>query len=342
MGQKNECRSLHAASPYHVVWLATNVCNLRCLHCSSDSGEALVDELRTDEVLTLLNDLAAWGVIDLAISGGEPLLRPDLFEIVEYAVQRGFSVGLGSNGTTLTNGNLERLRRLGLSRLQISLDGLSEAHERLRGEKGLFGLAVENIRKSLSHGLRTNVCFTVNRLNVDQLEHFFSFAATLGINRLNISRYVPTGRKVDHQLDLEPGEWRQAITRLKRLTCLYEGKLQIVTHLSQQILIDPELERVPGFSGCQAGRGQGCVTANGDVWPCVLLPIPLGNVRVRTIKELWKSSPVIQRLNNRDKLKGACGNCGLRNLCGGCRAVAFATGGDVLAPDPRCWLMPEC
>ena len=324
-----------SAMPYHMVWLATNECNLRCLHCSSDSGHASSGELQTREVFDLIDQLADCGVIDLGISGGEPFLRPDLFDIVTYARQKGFTVGVGSNGTSLSDEKIRKFAESGITRLQVSLDGFSETHDRLRARRGVFRLAVDGIRRAINAGIRTNACFTVNRLNVGELEQFCLFAADLGIRRLNISRYVPTGRNHGYGLDLNPSEWGAVIASCLELRCRLRGRLDVVTHLSQRILAEPELAKIPGFSGCQAGLGQGCVTATGDVWPCVLLPVPLGNVRRVPFREIWQTSTVIRNLQNRANLKGACGACEVREKCGGCRAVALARTGDYLAADPR-------
>jgi radical SAM protein with 4Fe4S-binding SPASM domain len=159
----------------------------------------------------------------------------------------------------------------------------------------------------------------------------------MGVKRLNLSRFVPTGRGSDL---LDPGEraWRSIIERCAALKTKYTGKLEITTHLAQQILVDPEAEGMIAFAGCQAGRGQGCITANGTVLPCVLLPIRVGNIRQTSFREMWTNSPTIRAFQDREQLQGACGTCSLRERCGGCRAVAYARTGDPFASDPRCWV----
>lgn len=327
--------SFHPKTPFHMVWLATNVCNARCLHCSSNSAARTPDELSFDEVLGLIDQLVEGGVVDLAISGGEPLLRRDLFEIIAYARGCGLSIGVGSNGANLTERQLAQLSSCGLSRFQVSLDGLAGAHDALRCWPGLFDRAIRTIELVAEAGIRTHVCCTINRLNVDDLESFTEFVSKTQAKRINFSRFIPTGRGKD-DLDLKDHEWHQVIGRCVELKKRYRGRLEIVSHLAQQILVDEEVCEIPGYIGCQAGIGQGCVTANGTVWPCVLLPIPIGNIRLRRFKELWISSPIIQALQSRATLEGTCGTCHLRSRCGGCRAVAYAKTGNYLAPDPRC------
>lgn len=323
-------------TPYHMVWLATDACTARCMHCSSNSAKRSPHELNTSEAKAMIDQLVAAGVIDLGISGGEPLLRRDMLEIVAYAKQRGMTVGIASNGAKLSPRRAAQLAATGLDRLQVSLDGFAEQHDKLRRWPGLFDRVLKTIQTALEAGLRVHVCCTVTRFNCDSLEAFVAFLVQTGIRRLNLSRFVPTGRGSGL---LDPGDrtWRGLIERCGKLKSAYAGRLEITTHLAQQILVDPEPQGMAAFAGCQAGRGQGCVTANGTVFPCVLLPVPVGNIRQADFRDLWTTSPTIQALHNRDGLKGACGTCSLRERCGGCRAVAYARTADPFAADPRCW-----
>lgn len=329
--------SFRPTTPFHMVWLATDACQLRCLHCSSNSAQRSQDELTTAEAIDLINQLAETGVVDLAISGGEPLLRHDLCDIIAYARSQGLSVGVGTSGAASSTSRLIRLRDSGINRLQVSLDGLANEHEQLRCQPGLFERAVRTIKMGLVLGMRIHVCCTITRLNAHKLELFTDFVARLGVRRLNLSRYVPTGRGTD-VLDIDDVEWRAVIERCSRLKSDYKRKLEIVTHLAQGILVDEEVTSLPSFIGCQAGIGQGCVTANGTVLPCVLLPISLGNIRHASFREIWTNSPIVQELQARATLKGKCGACSISDRCGGCRAVAYAKTGDYLQTDPRCWV----
>ncbi|BCJ56073.1 heme d1 biosynthesis radical SAM protein NirJ2 [Actinoplanes sp. NBRC 14428] len=325
------------AMPFHMVWLATDGCNARCLHCSSNSTRRSPGELTTDEARDLMTQLARAGVVDLAVSGGEPLLRRDLFDVVAHARALGLSVGIGSNGGRLTPRQAVRLAASGINRFQVSLDGLREQHDRLRRWPGLFDRVQRTIDTVAGSGVRVHVCCTITQLNVDDLEEFVAYVATRPVRRINFSRYVPTGRGTA-LLDIGDARWREVAERCMALRDAYAGRLEITTHLAQQILVDPCVAGLPGFVGCQAARGQGAVTATGDVLPCVLLPVPMGNIRQRPFAEIWRDSPVAARLRDRASLSGACGSCALRERCGGCRAVAYARTGDYLAPDPRCWL----
>lgn len=328
--------SYRPPAPFHMVWLATDQCNARCLHCSSASARRSPDELRTAEVVDMLRQFAEAGVVDLAISGGEPLLREDLMLIIREARSLGLSVGVGSNGGSLGPARAREMVEAGVNRYQVSLDGLPAQHDRLRVWAGLFDRAVRSLTEAAEAGLRTHVCCTIHRGNVDTLEEFAETVARRGVRRLNFSRFVPTGRG-GASLDLPDADWQLVVRRIAALKAGLRGRMEITSHLAQVILVDPEVQFLPGFIGCQAGVGQGCVTADGTVTPCVLLPVPLGNVRAQPFAEIWSRAEVNRALRARSSLKGRCSSCAVRDRCGGCRAVAFARTGDYLAEDPRCW-----
>lgn len=326
--------------PYHMVWLATNACNARCVHCSSDAAKCLPSELTTQEAKEMFEDLASAGVFDVAISGGEPLTRRDIFEVIEHATGLGIRVGLGSNGSTVTPQVARRLKDLGLNRLQISIDGLEETHDRARRWRGLFQKSIRAIKTGIDADLDVHVCFTAHRMNFRELGAVIDQCATWGVRRFNMSRLVPTGRG-DTSLDLTPGEWKMVVEGFELKRKALAGQMDFSTHLAQLVLLDPSLDCTSGFVGCQAGLGQGCIGPEGDVTPCVMLPVVVGNIRQQSLEELWPTSPIIQTLQDRSNLKGWCHSCDQREKCGGCRGVAYAYTGDLLAPDPRCWLYAD-
>lgn len=323
--------------PYHIVWLATNACNARCVHCSSDAAKRLPHELTTVEAKSMFDDLARLGVFDVAISGGEPLTRRDIFEVIAHAAALGIRLGLGSNGSTVTPHVARRLKSLGLDRLQISIDGLEETHDRARRWQGLFQQSMRAIKIGQNEGLRVHVCFTAHRMNYRELGKVIDLCFTWGVQRFNMSRLVPTGRG-DVSLDLTPGEWQEIVDAFETKRAEYSGRMEFTTHLAQLILTDPALDCQSGFIGCQAGLGQGCIGPEGDVAPCVMMPVVVGNIREKSLKEIRDNSPLIRALQDRSNLKGWCQTCGLREKCGGCRGVAYSYTGDPFAADPRCWL----
>jgi AdoMet-dependent heme synthase len=324
--------------PFHLVWNVTNACNLHCEHCFSASGKPLPDELTTAEAYDLLEQLADAGVFDLAFCGGEPLIRRDVFDLLGYASAAGITTGLGSNGWLIKERVMEKLHRAGVQRVQISLDGLEENHDRIRGRAGLFARTVAGIKISVASGMRTHVCFTPHRGNLADLEPVIDLCAELGVHLFNLSQFVPVGRGQQVR-DLSVRQWQDILALWQRKRRQYAGRMAFASHLAQLALVDPDIASAAGFRGCQAGTGQGAITATGDVLPCVVLPIPAGNIREKRFADIWRDSPVLRGLRARDKLGGLCGSCALRERCGGCRAVAWAYSGDCLAEDPRCWLV---
>jgi radical SAM protein with 4Fe4S-binding SPASM domain len=320
--------------PLHMVWLSTNACNARCVHCSSDSLKCFPDELSTSEAKQLFEDLASIGVVDLAVSGGEPFTRPDLFELLEHAVGLGLRVGVGSNGSTIDDSVVERLAEIGIDRLQISIDGTAATHDLARRWNGLYRRSAAAIERGIEAGLRVHVCFTVHALNYSEIDAVASACCQWGVSRLNVSRFVPTGRG-DASLDLPPWQWRAVIEHVEELR--QNPALKISTHLAQLVLVDEALACEPAFAGCQAGLAQGCIDARGNVMPCVMLPVVVGNIRERSLREIWREAPLLQSLRDRSNLQGNCGACELKDQCGGCRGVALAYTGDPLGADPRCW-----
>lgn len=274
----------------------------------------------------VIGELAELGVVDLALSGGEPLLRRDLERLIGYACSLGLTVGTSTNGFALTKSRAASLRNAGLGRLQVSLDGLACAHDRVRGT-GSFDRAIKAIRISVEAGLRTHVCFTAMRSNIDNLEDCIALAMALGVHGFNLSQFVATGRGVERE-NLLPEHACRAIEVWSTARASHPD-VYFTAHA-----VGPFLDSSTG-GGCQAGRAIACVTSTGDVTPCVMLPVVLGNMRQRTFREIWGGA-VLDRLRARE-VGGACGACALRERCGGCRAAAWAHTGDLYAADPQCW-----
>ncbi|WP_438496632.1 radical SAM protein [Paenibacillus sp. IHBB 3054] len=323
--------------PVHMVWSVTNLCNAHCIHCSSSSGTCLPGELDQARALQLIDELADMGCIDLALSGGEPLLRADIEQIIEHAVHHHMQVGLGTNGWGLNLKRAKELRGLGLQRIQISLDGIGQTHDEVRGLKGLFNRVERAIDASLESGLQTHICFTPHKENVHHTEQVIEFALSKGVHLFNLSQFVPVGRG-SQSMDLLPEQWRSLAMLWVNKREQLKGRMKFSSHLAQMALVDPTLACQEGFRGCQAGMAQGYISADGWVTPCVMLPVHLGNVHERPLKEIWDSSPVIQQLRDRSNLGGNCGQCGIREKCGGCRGVAYGLYHDYLADDTHCWL----
>jgi radical SAM protein with 4Fe4S-binding SPASM domain len=324
--------------PYHLVWIATNACNARCLHCSTAATKRLPNELTTGEVKNLFKKLSELGIFDIAISGGEPFVRSDIMEIIEYLTQLGFKIGIGTNGSTINRQQLKDLKKLNVSRLQVSIDGTKELHDIARRWQGLFDKAKQTIYMANEIGLNVHVCMTLHKLNYKVMREVIELCISWNVKRFNLSRFIPTGRG-DLSLDLSKEQWKEVMYAYEAMRKEFSSKMEMTTHLSQSALLNPDLNCHSGFIGCQAGIGQGCIGATGDVTPCVMLPITIGNIKENSFKSLWDTAPLIQSFKARDQLKGACGSCKFKNKCGGCRAVAYSYTGDVFETDSRCWLV---
>lgn len=323
--------------PYHLVWIATNACNARCIHCSTEATKRLPGELSTNEVKKMFWELRNAGVFDIAISGGEPFVRKDMMEIIEYMASIGLKVGIGSNGSTVTKKITDKLKLFNVSRLQISIDGTEEIHDLSRRWNGLFKKSKQAILYGIESGLNVHVCMTLHKINYSVMEDVISMCADWGVKRFNLSRFIPTGRG-DLALDLDKELWHDLMLKYENIKTEYFGRMEMTTHLSQSILLNSELNCYDGFIGCQAGIGQGCIGPTGDVSPCVMLPVKVGNIRDYSFEDIWRDSPLINNLKSRNLLKGKCGVCSYKEKCGGCRAVAYSYTGDVFETDSRCWL----
>lgn len=333
--------SLTTSAPLYVAWEITRRCNARCVHCYSDSGPevSIDDDLPTDVALDVVDQLAEAGVLVLAFSGGEPLVRGDWDRLVDRAVRRGLSVNVGSNGATMTEANVDRLRELGVRSVTVSLDSWNpSAHDEFRRCPGLFDRAIRGIERLVARGIRVVVGFTPTRLNWADGPGVVRLASQLGASAANLSEYVPAGRGTT-AIALAPSELHGVLQAWIALRKEYKGRLDVIWHDCRVGMLVPEEEKRE-YVGCGAGRFVARICANGDVTPCVFLPTTIGSLRQSKFKDLWARSALLDKFRTRlGHIHGNCGECQHLNTCGGCRAVAFAYGdGDALAGDPHCWI----
>ena len=330
-------------APLYVAWEITHRCNARCLHCYSGSGPEAecIGELSTAEALGLIDQLADAGLLVLAFSGGEPMMRSDWRELVGHAVARGLNVNIGSNGSTVTERTADDLKRLGVHSVTVSLDSDKPgAHEEFRQLPGLFRLAVRAVQLLVERQVRVVVGFTPTRLNWQDGPGVVELAHSLGADAVNLSEYVPAGRGSLH-LALQPGELREVLQEWIHLREVYRGRMAIQWHDCRVGLLVSEDEK-RNYVGCGAGRLVARILPDGIVTPCVFLPTAIGSLRRETFRDMWSRSLLLQQFRERQgHISGNCGGCEHLATCGGCRAVAYAySGGDPLAGDPHCWIRP--
>lgn len=330
-------------APLYVAWEVTHRCNARCLHCYSDSGPEAdrSRDLSTREANDLIEQLAEAGVLVLALSGGEPLLRSDWRDLVSHAVNAGLRVNVGSNGSTLNERNVRDLARLGVHSVTVSLDShRPEIHDRFRGTPGLFPKTLAAIRRLVRQGVRVVVGYTPTRINHRDAAGVVALAQQLGADAVNLSEYVPAGRG-PISLALKPDELRSILEQWIALRDEYGGSPELIWHDCRVGLLVSDEDRRK-YVGCGAGRLVARILPDGTVTPCVFLPTPIGTLREQPFREMWISSFLLRQFRERRAhFHGNCGDCRHLATCGGCRAVAFAySAGDPLAGDPHCWVIP--
>jgi 12,18-didecarboxysiroheme deacetylase len=348
-----------------VVWNVTRRCNLRCVHCYSRSEDlAYGGELTTDEGRSLLEDLAGFGVPVVLFSGGEPLTRPDLFELIERAVALRMRAVLSTNGTLITPEVAARLKQFQLSYVGVSLDGLGPVNDRFRGVSGAYERALAGIRNCKAAGIKVGLRFTITRRNVDEIDGLFDLVRSEDIPRICFYHLVYAGRGSKLMAeDLDAAAARAAIDRIiDRTAALHrEGRpvevLTVDNHADGPYLYErmrreqspraaAVLELLRMNRGNSSGSGIGCVSWDGSVhadqfWRHVTF----GNVRERPFSAIWTdtANELMAKLKDkRPHVKGRCSMCRYLDICGGnLRVRAEAATGDLWAPDPACYLTDE-
>jgi len=348
-----------------VVWNITKACNLRCMHCyahaTKDSSKG---ELSLEEGKELIQDLKDFGVPVILFSGGEPLLRMELFEWVELATRSKIRAVISTNGTLISYDVAQRLKDMGLSYVGVSLDGLEEVNDRIRGKKGAFKEAIEGIHQCQKAGIKVGVRFTIHKLNVHQVPMIFDLLEKEGIERVCFYHLVYAGRGSHmRDQDLSHQETRQVVDLIMdRTKDLFEKGLpkEVLTvdnHADGPYLYlrmvrenNPRakevLELLKMNEGNNSGRGIGCVSWNGDVHADQFWRhYSFGNVRERPFSKIWTdlSNPLMAMLKDKKRhVKGRCRNCRWLDICGGnFRVRAEAATGDIWAEDPACYLTEQ-
>jgi len=328
-------------APLYVAWEITHQCNANCLHCYSHSGPHAntEGELSTSTALSVIDDLADAGIMVLAFSGGEPMLRKDWSLLIQRSVERGLTVNIGTNGACVTDKTADRLKSLGVHSVTVSIDShIPSIHNDFRQTIDLFDRAIRAVRLLSRRGVRVVVGFTPTRLNWHDGPSVIALAEKLGAKAVNLSEYVPAGRG-NLELALEPEELHDVLNQWIELREFYKGRMEIIWHDCRVgMLCPPEDKR--DYVGCGAGRLVARILPDGTVTPCVFLPTEIGSLQTDRFSELWRQSGLLSKFRNRkDFFRGNCGDCEHLSTCGGCRAVAYAySGGDPFAGDPHCWV----
>jgi len=369
-------------APVTIVWNFTNRCNLNCLHCHQDSSPTSPgSELTTSQAFKVIDNMSDAGVAILTFSGGEPLLRRDLYDAIERANDNGMLCTIASNGTLITPEVAKKLAKVGIKRVEIGLDGArAETHDFLRNKPRSFEATMEGITNCATVGFdELATTMTLHSKNINELEETINLAEKLGATRFYLNRLIPAGRGVEASyLDVTPREktkamealynkfyksvieglgmqcYARGMTYYSRLS--YErskGKVFTVSEALSgyekmfQKKFGLEVSKIvrklaTSFGGCSAGLTYAGVTASGDLIPCVpASSIKLGSLLEQSLEEIWVHNELLNYIRNRKALKGSCKICAYSDLCGGCRYTAYVTHGDWLGPDASCPFGPK-
>jgi radical SAM protein with 4Fe4S-binding SPASM domain len=332
-------------APFLVVWNYTRLCNLKCKHCYENAGPKQdEDELNTIEAKRVVDEFAEAGVVAIAFSGGEPLMRKDFYEVANHAYKREFYISIATNGTLIDRETAMKLKDSGVQYVEVSLDGLEETHDNFRGVKGAFKKSIEGIKNCIDVGLDVGVATTITKQNMNEVPKLVDMLEGIGVKRFIAFNFIPVGRGKDIvKMDLEPEERRKILEGLygklitpncriqtystapqySVISVNFEGGPIIATHFTNKSameLLKGKAKALAEFiGGCGAGRLYCGLEPNGDIIPCVFMPIKIGNIRVNRLIDVWRNSPILWKLRNRDELEG-CSECEYRYICGGCRA----------------------
>ena len=345
--------------PFLVSYSITTRCNLKCKHCYSESVEKpSPDELTTQEAFDVIDQLADLGAFLLILDGGEPLQRDDFLEIARRGNEKGLVTVVGSNGTLIDLDMAQRMKDAGIKSVAISLDGATpEIHDTFRGEEGTFKKALEGARACKTVGLPIQFGMVIRKQNLHQIPEMLKINDDFDTQAAEFFDLILAGRaKQEIPGEALSNEERKEIMNwLAEKQANYRVPIRVVacpmyTLLLQEKKIKPRnfdetlLHRIPYYGrGCAAGMPMGylVIRANGDVHPCMLLQINLGNTRKDSITSLWEKSPVLRELRAREHLKGQCKGCEYRDICAGCRGRAYEETSDFMETDPGCWLLRE-
>ncbi|UCH51597.1 MAG: radical SAM protein [Chloroflexota bacterium] len=350
-----------------VAWEITRSCNLFCAHCrSSSTAGAYEGELSTEECLHLIDGILEVGKPVLILSGGEPLVRHDLFQVAAYAVNKGLRVVMGTNGTLINDDITAKLKETPISRVAISIDfPTAELQDKFRGKSGAFQAALSGIARLRQAGVEVQINSTITKLNVQYLNELLTLALESGAVAFHPFMLVPTGRgKGLETVEMSPQEYEQT------LNWVYDKQVELgdsmffkptdaphyqrimrqrarivnnqVTSLGEKTTIEAGNEALSSITrGCLAGTSFCFISHRGSVQGCGYLDVEAGSIRDKSFEQIWSNATLFHKLRDLSNIKGKCGICECKMVCGGCRARAYESTGDYLEAEPYCIYQPS-
>lgn len=348
--------------PFIAIWEVTQACDLACVHCrASAQPDRHPLELSTEEGKALIDQIAELQVPVFVLTGGDPIKRPDLFDLIRHARLRGVRVSLTPSATPLlTREIIVRLKEAGLARLAVSMDGASAAtHDAFRGMSGSFARTLDAVRWANEIGLPVQINTTFSRRNIAEIDDIVDLIESLKITLWSVFFLVPTGRgKLNDLLNAE--EFEEVFARIYGLskTASFDIKTTEAQHYRRFLLQRQVAARKAGIHedatekvadavgraprGLNDGRGFVFISHTGEVFPSGFLPLTAGNIRETPLGTIYRESPLFRDLRDTTKLQGKCGACEFKEICGGSRARSYALTGNPLGEEPCCSYLPRC
>lgn len=346
-------------APKWIAWEITRRCNLRCVHCrsSSEIEVAAHPDFPTEEAFRILDDIGSYAQPVVVLSGGEPLLRNDVFQIAQYGTGKGLRMCLATNGTLVDDEMCLKIKESGIRIVSLSLDGSEEqVHDDFRGQPGAFAGSIRAAELFRKHGIEFIINSSFTKRNQEEIPKVYALAKQLGATAWYLFMIVPTGRGEEIMNELISGEdyenildWHYQMEKnerdmLVRPTCA-PHYYRIVLQKSKEEGTRFERRTLKfstgGSKGCIAGQVIALIDVDGNVLPCSYFPKSAGNIRTRSFKDIWENSDLLKELRDFKKYKGKCGSCEYLSVCGGCRARAYAVHGDYLGEEPFCSYTPR-
>ncbi len=323
----------------------TGACNLKCVHCRATSKSS-PDELTTEEIIDLIDkcklNFPNWE--NIFIGGGEPLLRKkDLFKILDYCQKKNIKCFLNTNALLINEEDIENLKKY-IEIIQVSIDGASaNVHDEIRGVKGAFDSAIKNIELLVKNNIRTYLRMTLSNYNYHEAFDLIDLGQRLGVEAVSYYRTLPVGNAKKYNVAIDKKLYYSILKELMKRSYKID-KPKIVSTDPLKMYVDTKMQAEVkekykediSLGGCLPGITEIFINSIGNVYPCTMQPVFLGNIKEEDIGVIWKNSEHLNKLRDKSNLKGKCKSCEIRNFCGGCRAAAYGKYGDYFDQDPYC------
>lgn len=328
----------------------TNLCNLKCKHCYASAGEKFPNEMTYEEIINVVDQLDELGINYITLSGGEPFERKDIFDIIKYIRQKDIHVMITSNGTLLNQEIMDKLKKLDIDSIQISIDSYDpEIHDNFRGIKGSFNKAIEGIKLCKANGIKVSIMSTLSAINRKNMDKLIELALNLEVDGFAMERFVPEGRgNNEREIAIDSYDLKRCLETLYKYqkntkNCFFTTNDPLFSFVngSYELAYELSKDNKKLCGGCSLGKMAFVITPDGEVGLCTRLYERIGSIREKSIAQILNENELLNKICVRDNLKGKCGRCKYKYICGGCRGWALQTTGDYLGEDNLCWLTEE-